>query len=251
MATAEVCRESQGTPSSTLERTLVRAIAWTGAATWVAQFLSWGYNDLCRPHTFAWRLRAVRDGHGLPWPGFARERLRHRFCGIFASRVGRERGCRTQHDLRNRRLLVFRGLMRVCPVAGSVLCIEHSAAGRNRYESGLLDRFLQGHSRVPATAAAALQTSRTRRRAQGDASSDRHHGCGGGRHALLESGYWIPRRDGGGNDHYTGLPAAPFRLAQSARFAARAHTQPGSACHANRLVPTFKLRLPHSRPSAR
>lgn len=41
MATAEVCRESQGTPSSTLERTLVRAIAWTGAATWVAQFLSW------------------------------------------------------------------------------------------------------------------------------------------------------------------------------------------------------------------
>src|SRR5437016_13452897 len=41
MVTAEVCHEPQGPPTGTLEHTLVRAIAWTGAATWVAQFLSW------------------------------------------------------------------------------------------------------------------------------------------------------------------------------------------------------------------
>src|SRR5207253_387993 len=41
MASAEVCRETRETASGTLERTLVRAIAWTGAATWIAQFLSW------------------------------------------------------------------------------------------------------------------------------------------------------------------------------------------------------------------
>jgi O-antigen/teichoic acid export membrane protein len=42
MAPAEVCREPQPPASGALERTLVRAIAWTGAAMGLAQFLSWG-----------------------------------------------------------------------------------------------------------------------------------------------------------------------------------------------------------------
>src|SRR5207237_973272 len=41
MATADVCREPQRPASGALERTLVRAIAWTGAAMGLAQFLSW------------------------------------------------------------------------------------------------------------------------------------------------------------------------------------------------------------------